>query len=78
MRNTLFMGLRPRGERMSTPKTVSEAISDLEIIEKNLDKALQDLDAMGIHLSVDKSPVTSFLNHLVMLEGYYEERAGGI
>jgi hypothetical protein len=58
--------------------SLDNAISDLELVEKRLKGALADLDAMGIHLFCDRTPLTVYINHLISLREYYEEKAQGV
>lgn len=57
--------------------SLADAISDLKLIETRLTEALSELDAMGVHLFCDRTPLTTYLNHLIALRDYYEEKAQG-
>lgn len=55
--------------------SLDDAVSDLMLIERNLTNSLADLDAMGIHLSCDKTPLSKFIKNLISLKGFYADKA---
>jgi hypothetical protein len=50
---------------------LANVVSDLMLLENRLNETLADIDAMGIHLSCDRTPLGTFIENLIHLKGYY-------
>lgn len=54
---------------------LEEAIHDLNHLFGSLNDTLGELDAMGIHLDCDRSPLSNTVDGLISLRDYYRAEA---